>query len=163
MIIALIAFSVHSLNQNSQQNEFVLTYSTSVLVLLTFRAPGCPLAAEERVQGRIGEDACKLPNEFSRHVTTTLTEKILFTRENYSRHLWGQTTVVKESGNVNMLWCTILNRKILKYQMCERKQLICDNNSCVWHMANSVTFLRSFWLLYSCYSSCLSWPQDGTK
>lgn len=31
-----------------------------VFVLPGFRAPGCPLAAEERVQGRAGKDACKI-------------------------------------------------------------------------------------------------------
>lgn len=40
------------------------TYKQSELLLLSpppFRAPGCPPAAEERVQGRAGEDACELP------------------------------------------------------------------------------------------------------
>lgn len=47
-------------------NIFLCSHAT-VLVLPTFRAPGCPLAAEERVQGRAGEDACKLSYELSKH------------------------------------------------------------------------------------------------
>lgn len=50
-----------------------LSSHATVLVLTTFRAPGCPLAAEERVQGRLGEDACKFSNDLSKNAKT-LTE-----------------------------------------------------------------------------------------
>lgn len=53
---------------------------TGFLVLPPFRAPGCPLAAEERVQRRAGQDACKLSCDFNRHVKKP-TESILCTKE----------------------------------------------------------------------------------
>lgn len=47
------------------------THAT-VLVLTAFRAPGCTPAAEERVQGGPGEDACKSPCDLSRNVKTLI-------------------------------------------------------------------------------------------
>lgn len=121
---------------------------TSFLVVPPFRAPGGPLAAEERVQGGGGEDACKFSYDFTKHIKT-LTEKILCTRENKARHLC--------EGRPLLDWCVCLppsinhtfqsahlkwrqlSKDILvsimkqKYEICGNKvkQYFFDNNSCV--------------------------------
>lgn len=63
MIIVIIELNVHipayilSINAVSRMS---LCSDSSVLVLVAFRAPGCSLAAEKKVQRRSGKDACKL-------------------------------------------------------------------------------------------------------
>lgn len=64
-----------------------LSAHASVLVLTTFRAPGCPLAAEERVQRRPGEDACKFSYDVSKNSETLTEDQIkVFTLSRTAKH-----------------------------------------------------------------------------